>query len=77
MAPKVSTLAVETNIFPLYEITDGLHYRLNYMSKALPVEQYLSVQGRYANLTPEQIQSIQAETDRAWQALKRRSGGQS
>jgi pyruvate ferredoxin oxidoreductase beta subunit/2-oxoisovalerate ferredoxin oxidoreductase beta subunit len=77
MAPKVSTLAVETNIFPLYEITDGLHYRLNYMSKALPVEQYLSVQGRYANLTPEQIQSIQAETDRAWQALKQRSGGQS
>jgi pyruvate ferredoxin oxidoreductase beta subunit/2-oxoisovalerate ferredoxin oxidoreductase beta subunit len=77
MAPKVSTLAVETNIFPLYEITDGLHYRLNYMSKGLPVEQYLSIQGRYANLTPEQIQSIQAETDRAWQALKQRSGGQS
>jgi len=77
MAPKVSTLAVETNIFPLYEITDGLHYRINYMSKGLPVEEYLSVQGRYANLTPEQIKSIQAETDRAWQDLKQKSGGQS
>jgi pyruvate ferredoxin oxidoreductase beta subunit/2-oxoisovalerate ferredoxin oxidoreductase beta subunit len=76
MAPKVSTLAVETNIFPLYEITDGLHYRINYMSKGLPVEQYLSAQGRYANLTPEQVKSIQAETDRAWQDLKQRSGGQ-
>jgi pyruvate ferredoxin oxidoreductase beta subunit/2-oxoisovalerate ferredoxin oxidoreductase beta subunit len=77
MAPKVSTLAVETNIFPLYEITDGLHYRLNYMSKGLPVEEYLSAQGRYANLKPGQIKSIQAETDRAWQDLKQKSVGQS
>jgi pyruvate/2-oxoacid:ferredoxin oxidoreductase beta subunit len=77
MAPKVSTLAVETNIFPLYEITDGLHYQINYMSKGLPVEEYLSVQGRYAHLTPEQIKSIQTETDRAWRDLKQKSGGQS
>jgi pyruvate/2-oxoacid:ferredoxin oxidoreductase beta subunit len=77
MAPKVSTLAVETNIFPLYEITDGLHYQINYMSKGLTVEEYLSVQGRYAHLTPEQIKSIQTETDRAWRDLKQKSGGQS
>lgn len=77
MAPKISTLAVETNIFPLYEITDGLHYQINYMSKGLPVEEYLSVQGRYAHLTPEQIKSIQTETDRAWRDLKQKSGGQS
>ncbi len=74
MAPKVSTLAVETNVFPLYEVTDGLHYRLNYESKGLPVEQYLSVQGRYAHLNSDQTKSIQKETDRAWQALRQRCG---
>ena len=74
LAPKVSTLAVETNIFPLYEIFDGLTYQMNYNSKGLPVEEYLSVQGRYAHLTPEQIQSIQAETDRSWQDLKAKAG---
>ena len=73
MAPKVSTLAVETNIFPLYEILDGLHYQITYQAKGLPVEEYLSVQGRYRHLTPEQIKSIQAETDRAWQALKQKA----
>lgn len=74
MAPRVSTLAVETNIFPLYEIIDGLHYQITYRSKGLPVEEYLSVQGRYRHLTPEQIQSIQTETDRSWQALKQKAG---
>jgi pyruvate ferredoxin oxidoreductase beta subunit/2-oxoisovalerate ferredoxin oxidoreductase beta subunit len=73
MAPKVSTLAVETNIFPLYEIIDGLKYQITYNSKGLPVEEYLSVQGRYAHLSSEQIKSIQSETDRAWQDLKEKA----
>lgn len=36
----------------------------------LPVAEYLTVQGRFAHLTPEQINPIQAETDHAWQDLK-------
>jgi pyruvate/2-oxoacid:ferredoxin oxidoreductase beta subunit len=76
MAPRVSTLAVETNMFPLYEIIDGRDYQITYQSKGLPVEQYLSVQGRYRHLTPQQIKSIQTETDRAWHALKQKTGGQ-
>ena len=73
MSPRVSTLAVETNVFPLYEIIDGLEYRITYNSKGLPVEDYLSVQGRYKHLKPEQIKSIQSETDRAWQDLNARA----
>jgi pyruvate/2-oxoacid:ferredoxin oxidoreductase beta subunit len=73
MSPRVSTLAVETNVFPLYEIIDGLEYRITYNSKGLPVEDYLSVQGRYKHLKPEQIKSIQSETDRAWRDLNARA----
>jgi pyruvate/2-oxoacid:ferredoxin oxidoreductase beta subunit len=76
MAPRVSTLAVETNVFPLYEIIDGLHYQITYQSKGLPVEEYLSVQGRYRHLTPKQIKSIQTETDRNWNDLKQKAGRQ-
>lgn len=74
MAPKISTLAVETNIFPLYEIIDGLQYRITYHSKGLPVEEYLSAQGRYSHLGPDQIDSIQTETVRSWQDLKEKAG---
>ena len=75
MAPKVSTLAVETNIFPLYEIEGGLTYRLNDLSRGLPVGEYLALQGRFSHLNEAQIQEIQAEADRAWQALRERAGG--
>jgi pyruvate/2-oxoacid:ferredoxin oxidoreductase beta subunit len=73
MAPKVAVAAVETNIFPLYEIFGGLDYVINYRSRGLPVETYLSLQGRYRHLKAEDIQSIQTETDRNWQELKRKA----
>ncbi|MHB8765291.1 MAG: thiamine pyrophosphate-dependent enzyme [Deferrisomatales bacterium] len=71
-SPLAAVLSVETNVFPLYEITDGLQYRLTHRPKGLPVERYLSLQGRYRHLTPEQTASIQAEVDRSWRALSAR-----
>jgi len=68
----VAVLSVETNVFPLYEIEDGLKYTINYSSRNLPVEKYLMAQGRYKHLKPDQIQAIQAETDRAWAELEGR-----
>lgn len=72
MAPKVAAMAVETNVFPLYEIEDGLRYRINYRSRDLPVEKYLGLQGRFRHLSAAQIASVQAEVDRTWQGLLRR-----
>lgn len=73
MGPKSAVAAVETNIFPLYEIVDGLHYNINHMSQNLPVETYLSLQGRYKHLAPEETRAIQTETDRAWADLQERA----
>ncbi len=70
LTAKVGTLAVETNIFPLYEIEDGLFYRINHYSRGLPVDDYLSLQGRYDHLTQKEIHDIQAETDRTWKDLQ-------
>ncbi len=65
-APLVSRLSVESNIFPLYEIFDGLRYEINYRPKKIPVEHYLNVQGRFSHILPEQVEAVQTETDRAW-----------
>lgn len=73
MSPKVSVAAVETNIFPLYEIVNGLEYTINHEPKRLPVEAYLSLQGRYKHLGAEEISVIQTETDRSWTELQRRA----
>jgi pyruvate/2-oxoacid:ferredoxin oxidoreductase beta subunit len=73
MAVKVAMMQVETNVFPLYEIEDGLKYTNNYYSRNLAVEKYLMIQGRYKHLKPDQIRSIQAETDRAWADLQEKA----
>jgi pyruvate/2-oxoacid:ferredoxin oxidoreductase beta subunit len=73
MSPKVSVAAVETNIFPLYEIVNGLEYTINHEPKRPPVETYLSLQGRYKHLGAEEISAIQTETDRSWTELQRRA----
>ena len=72
-SPLVSRLSVETNIFPLYEIYDGLRYQINYQPEFLPVERYLEAQGRFKHLNSEQVASIQAGTDGAWQELLARA----
>src|SRR5512143_1871263 len=49
-SPEVSILAVETNIFPLYEVEDGVRYTINHQPRRLPVREYLSKQGRFRHL---------------------------
>jgi len=68
-APLVARLSVESNIFPLYEIFDGLRYEINYRPKNLPVERYLETQGRFNHISPEQTEAVQVETNRAWVEL--------
>ncbi|MCX6005396.1 MAG: pyruvate ferredoxin oxidoreductase, partial [Chloroflexi bacterium] len=56
---KMGRLAVETGIFPIYEIENGV-YKLNIdYPKLRPVEDYLKLQGRFRHLTKENIAEIQ------------------
>jgi pyruvate/2-oxoacid:ferredoxin oxidoreductase beta subunit len=73
MAAELAILATETNIFPLYEVENGKTYTLNYRSRSLPVQKYLSMQGRFSHLDEEQIRSIQMETDEEWDRLMQNS----
>jgi len=66
----IGQLAVQTGIFPLYEIENG-RYRLNADPPELkPVEEYLKVQGRYRHLTDEQIKGIQQMVNEDYARLK-------
>jgi len=57
---KMGRLAVETGVFPLYEVEYG-KYRITVdpPEKLRPVSDYLKPQGRFRHLTPDQIQGIQ------------------
>ena len=66
----LSRLAVETGLFPLYEITGGKVYTLNSISdRLIRVEDYLRLQGRFSFLTQETVQQIQTSVTEKWQQL--------
>ncbi len=65
----ISRLAVESNVFPLYEIEDGSRYRLTHKPQRIPVSEYLKLQGRFRYLSGKETEMIQAEADRFYNLL--------
>ncbi len=68
LAIEVCRLAVETNVFPLYEVIEG-KYVVRKNNKPKPVEEYLKIQRRFSHLTPEVIQNIQKRVDEDYARL--------
>ncbi len=73
---EFSRLAVETNIFPLYEVKNGETWIINHRPKQTrPVGNYLKPQGRFSHLTEREIQIIQKKVDEEWQRLLKKEQG--
>lgn len=70
---RVTRLAVDSGVFPLYEVENGVDYTLNHTQKSKPVNEYLSVQKRYRHLQDEDVAQIQAGVDSEWERLLRRA----
>lgn len=70
---EIGKLAVQTGIFPLYEIENG-RYRLNADPPELkPVKEYLKLQGRYRHLPDEEIERIQQMVNEDYAKLKEKA----
>jgi pyruvate/2-oxoacid:ferredoxin oxidoreductase beta subunit len=74
MSVKIARMAVQTNIFPLYEVEDGLYYTINYKPKGYLVNEYFRLQGRFKHLTDEDLAEIQQMVDEDWNLLLRKAG---
>jgi 2-oxoisovalerate ferredoxin oxidoreductase beta subunit len=62
---EVARLAVDTRIFPLYEIEEG-KVRITRKGKGLPITDYIKVQGRFQHLTEPEIEAMQKAVDDDW-----------
>ena len=74
MAVKIARMAVQTNIFPLYEVEEGLRYTINLKPKRFPVREYFKIQGRFQHLKDEDLDVIQKMVDEDWELLLRKAG---
>ena len=71
--PKICKAAVDTCVWPLYEIENGV-WRLTYEPrKKLPVEEFLSMQGRFRHMFRKgnewMIEETQEYVDEQWEKL--------
>ena len=71
---ELGRLAVETRLFPLYEVIDG-HYHISYKPEEfVPVEACMKLQGRFKHIFKNDrqdiISKVQDYTDRYWRRLE-------
>jgi pyruvate ferredoxin oxidoreductase beta subunit len=66
----IGRLAVETGVFPLYEVERGKYRITIEVPELRPVEEYLKPQGRFRHLTPELIDEIQKRVIDDYNKLK-------
>ena len=66
---RIGRLAVETGIFPLYEVENG-EYKLRVnLPKLKPVQDYLKLQGRFRHLSEKTVREIQHRVDKEYTKL--------
>jgi pyruvate/2-oxoacid:ferredoxin oxidoreductase beta subunit len=71
---ELTRAAVQSRIFPLYEIEDGDRYTINVQPEAFtPVSRFLTRQGRYSGLSADAIRQIQTRVESLWKRLQHRS----
>jgi len=70
---RVGRLAVETGVFPLYEVENG-KYKLSMDSPQLrPVNDYLKLQGRFRHLPENELQRIQQQVNEDYSRLREKA----
>lgn len=66
---KVTRMATEAKIFPIYEIVEG-RYKINvYPGGDLPVKEYLISQGRFGKMDESTVEAVQKSADKKWAEL--------
>jgi pyruvate ferredoxin oxidoreductase beta subunit len=79
---RMGELAAQTGWNVMYEVEDG-EFRLSAATESIarkgslrPVQDFIAEQGRFKNLTDEQVNELQARVDARWQRLLERAAKQ-
>lgn len=70
---ELGRLAVETGVFPLYEVENGKYKLTKNIKELKPIRDYLKLQGRFRHLTDTVIDQIQARVNENYEEIKRKS----
>ncbi|MDR3568194.1 MAG: pyruvate ferredoxin oxidoreductase, partial [Syntrophobacteraceae bacterium] len=66
---QMARLAVESNVFPLYEVIDGEYFLSRKPARPKSVAEYFKPQRRFRHLTETEVEFIQQRVDREYEKL--------
>jgi pyruvate ferredoxin oxidoreductase beta subunit len=69
MTIQVAKLAVQTGMWVLYEVEDGI-FKRTMTPELKPIDEYLKLQGRFKHLKPETIKIIQERINASWKEME-------
>ncbi|MFB0533128.1 MAG: hypothetical protein ACETVU_05605 [Desulfatiglandales bacterium] len=52
-------MAVESRVFPLLEVEDGVHWTVQQPHQEIPVWDYIKLQGRFGHLDEADIEAME------------------
>ena len=70
---KLGRLAVETGIFPLYEVENGKYHLSMDFPQLKPIKEYVKLQGRFRHLTDSMIEEIEKRVHQEYEELKEKA----
>jgi len=70
---KLGRLAVETGVFPLYEVENGRYHMSLDFPELRPLKEYTKLQGRFRHLTDDKLAEIEKRLHAEYKHLKARS----
>jgi len=66
---KLARLAVQTGVFPLYEVYDGKKWSITLQPETVELEEYFAIQGRFKHLNQQQVGRIKQNVEQEWNRL--------
>ncbi len=69
IAVKIGRLAVESGVFPLFEVVNGVYKQTVETGELVPIKPYIKAQGRFRHLNDETINLIQERVKKEYDVL--------
>lgn len=66
---KLSRLAVQTRLFPLYETEEGIRVTISKNPREKPLKSFIELQGRFKHLSGSDMVRLQEDVERRWKRL--------
>ena len=66
---KLSRMAVQSHVFPLLEVEDGIRWTVQQPKATIAVSEYIKAQGRFAHLSEADLAALENEVNEEWQLI--------